>query len=629
MTRGIIGTAGHIDHGKTALVEALTGVRTDRLPEEKRRGITIDLGFAHLELGDDLLGVVDVPGHEDFVRNMVAGATGIDLLLLVVAADEGVMPQTREHVAIASLLGVPRAVVALTKADLVEPDWLELATDDVATFLQDTPFAAAPICPTSALSGRGLEQLRSLIVENLPGTRGQPDDLFRLPVDRAFSVHGTGTVVTGAVWSGRLRRDQAVRVLPGNHTARVRGLQVHGVDVEEVQAGQRAAVAVVGLDRTLVTRGATLVTDPEWEETSRLTARIQVLATSEWTIEHGQRLRIHLGTAEAMGRAFLLDAEILAPGEAAWAQIGLETPVLARTGDRLVLRSYSPVTTIGGGLVVEPRAARRRRLRTPDATAQLDRLAGSDPEARVLALLDAAGGAGIRSSALPILAGASPERIDTALARAGAIAAGTRVHTPAAARAVAATLTAAVQDFHRAYPLKPGMDPAELRRIAQAGAGEALVSHMLHSLLGDGTLVMRDGLVRRPDFSPTLTPLQLELRESLLLAFQGAGSAPPRTDELRRTLGNPAHLDDLLALLETDGHLVRLEHDLFIHRQPLDALTNEIQHRYGGRSGITPAEFRDVVQVSRKHLLPILAYLDRTGITTRAGEGRAVAALHR
>ncbi|MFP4622766.1 MAG: selenocysteine-specific translation elongation factor, partial [Gemmatimonadota bacterium] len=310
--KGIVGTGGHIDHGKTALIGALTGENTDRLPEEQARGISIDLGFSHLDLEAGRLGIVDVPGHEDFIRNMLAGATGIDMLLLVVAADEGVMPQTREHAAIAELLGVHRAVVALTKVDLIDDDWLGLVHDDLADFLAATPFAGAPVVPTSAVTGAGIDELRSTIGAVFTGTRGRPDDLFRLPVDRAFTVHGTGTVVTGTVWSGRLERDASVRLLPGPLDARVRGLQVHGRDADIVEAGERAAIALTGVAREAVERGMTVVREPGWESASILTVRLRTLAGSGWSIGADQRVRVHLGTAEVMARVTLLEATTLA-----------------------------------------------------------------------------------------------------------------------------------------------------------------------------------------------------------------------------------------------------------------------------------------------------------------------------
>jgi selenocysteine-specific elongation factor len=624
MIRGIVGTGGHIDHGKTALVEALTGIRTDRLPEEQRRGITIDLGFAHLELDDGVAGVVDVPGHEDFIRNMVAGASGFDLFLLVVAADEGVMPQTREHVAIAELLGVPAAVVALTKTDLVDREWLELAADDVATFLADTRFADAAVVATSAVTGVGMDELRRAIGTAMPAPRGRPDDLFRLPVDRVFTVHGTGTVATGTVWSGRLGPDAHVRILPGDGTARVRALQVHGAEVPAVEAGQRAAIALAGVDRDDVGRGASLVVGAGWEASRLLTTSLRVLPGSEWSIEHGQRIRVHLGTAEIMARAFLANArDPLEPGDEAWAQLRFEAPVVARAGDRIVVRSYSPVTTIGGGIVAEPASRRRRRITAEDAS-RLAALVGPDREGRVVAAVHRAGLEGAPRRQLPIRTGITPAEVDDALDAMGAVVAGDAAFPADAARQVADALTTAVSAYHGQDPLRPGMDPQALRRAAPPGTAAALLSHALDTLLADGVLAMRAGRVARADFAPSLTPAQQALSDRLLGALDQAGCAPPRLDELRETTRAGQELLALLALLEADGRIVRLDHDLFIHYDHIQRVITDVRSRLAGRSGLGPADFRDVIPTSRKHLIPILEHLDRQGVTARAGVGRAV-----
>jgi selenocysteine-specific elongation factor len=623
MIRAIIGTGGHIDHGKTALVEALTGVRTDRLPEEQRRGITIDLGFTRLTLGDGAAGLVDVPGHEDFIRNMVAGASGFDLLLLVVAADEGVMPQTREHVAIAELLAVPRAVIALTKVDLVDDDWLELAADDVATFLAHTPFAGATVVPTSAVTGQGVEALREALGAALPATRGRPDDLFRLPVDRVFTVRGTGTVATGTVWSGRLGRDDHVRILPGERTARVRALQVHGEDVGEVEPGQRAAIALAGLDRAHAGRGSTLVTDPAWAAARAVTAALRVLHGSQWSIEHGQRVRVHLGTAEVMARAFLLEGSVVEPGAEAWAQLRFEAPVVTRAGDRLVIRSYSPVTTIGGGVIAEVSPGRRRRLGPGDAR-YLATLAGGEPVDRVAAAIEHAGAAGVPRRLLPVSTGCTPADVESALGAISAVIAGDRAFPPHAGPRAAAAMIEALTRYHATHPLRPGIDPEQLRRAAPEGAHDALVAHAVTTLLEQGEMVMVAGRAALAGFEPALTPDQQADRDRILAAFAQAGYAPPRLDQLADLTGRPAELMELIALIEADGHLLRLEHDLFIHREHLDRLIRDVRQRFGGRTDVSPAEFRDLVSTSRRHLIPILEHLDRTGITVRAGDGRAV-----
>ena len=625
MRSAILGTGGHIDHGKTALVRALTGVDTDRLPEERRRGISIDLGFTHLDLEDARVGVVDVPGHEDFIRNMLAGTTGVDALLLVVAADEGVMPQTREHVAIAELLGVERAVVALTKLDLVDDDWLALAREDVADLLADTPFATAPILPCSAVTGEGVERVRAAILDALPAARRRPDDLFRMPVDRAFTVRGTGTVVTGTVWSGALRREEMVRLLPGPLQARVRGLQVHGEDTDVVAPGQRAAVALAAIEVETAPRGTTLVTDAAWAPASIVTARLRVLPRSSWQIETRQRLRVHLGTAEVMARAVLLDAVVLQPGDEGWAQLRLEEPLVARAGDRLVVRSYSPVTTIGGGVVAEPLARKRRRI-GPETRAWLEARVGGEPGPAVEALLDEAEGMGVEVGRLPLTIGASPGAVADALADPRLVTIGGRVFRAEAVERTRGRILELVDRYHERWPLRPGPELEELRRSAGDHVASDVVDQAFARALADGELQVQEGRAARAGFAPRLSHEQARLRDRILETLDNAGLAPPDIDTLQDTVGNHSDVGDVLRLLLAEGRLVRLAPDVLITAEVLDSLIRDVQERLGGRSGLGPADFRSVLPVSRKHLIPILEHLDRLGITDRRGEGRSVPA---
>jgi selenocysteine-specific elongation factor len=620
---GIVGTAGHIDHGKTALIRALTGEETDRLPEERARGISIDLGFSHLEVAGVRLGIVDVPGHEDFIRNMLAGATGIDVLLLVVAADEGVMPQTREHAAIAQLLGVERAVVALTKADLVGDDWLGLVHDDVAGFLDGTPFASATVVPTSTVTGRGIDELRAALAAALGESDGAADDLFRMPVDRAFTVRGTGTVITGTVWSGTLTDDATVRLLPDGPECRVRGLQVHGDGVAALSPGERGAIALVGVDRDEAARGMTAVVDPSWEPTDRITARLQVLPGPQWTVEPHQRVRVHLGTAEVMARVVLLDRETLAPGQQGWVQLRLETPLLARGRDRFVIRSYSPVTTIGGGVVAEPIARRRARI-DAETAAGLAAVAGTegDPAGGLAWLLRDAGPAGVAAPRLPVLTGLAPRDVQRALEGLEAVAVGERRFDTAALGQTRESLLDAVEAHHRRHPLHSGAPVEGIRQASAADAG--LVERALDGLLAEGRLVRRGVRVARKGWSARLTPAQEERREGIAGRLSEAGPEAPRVDELVGGAGDAAEVHDLLALLEEEGRVVRVEHDLFLDAGVAERIVAAVRTRLGGREGLSPGDFRDVMDVSRKHLMPLLAWLDRAGVTVRGPTGRAV-----
>ncbi len=626
MRRLILGTAGHIDHGKTALVRALTGVDTDRLAEEKRRGITIDLGFAELAVGDDLaFGVVDVPGHESFIRNMLAGATGMDVVLLVVAADEATMPQTREHLAIARLLGVERLVVALSRVDLVDEEWLELALDDVRDLLADTPYADAPIVPTSVVTGVGLDDLRGALAREGARARERRDtDVVRLPVDRVFTVRGTGTVVTGTLWSGSLSLDRRVRLEPGGVAARVRGLEVHGRSVERARAGERTAVALAGgrMGRGAVGRGQVVVGADPWVAADRVTARIELLPDTAWGIERGQRVRVHLGTAEAMARVFLLDRAEMVAGESAWAQLRLEAPVVARARDHLVLRSYSPVTTIGGGIVAEPSPPPRTRL-LDDEAERLEAILGPDPRPRRRAVLDLAGWAGVREAELPIRTGDPPRAVppDT---EGATFATARALYSGAVADEGRRLLRRRVARFHRLQPLRPGMPLAEAREALPKRAGTELADALLADLAERGQLEIRRELVREPGFEPTLTREQEGVRSALAEQYRTAGLSPPALGDLPAPLRDHADLWPILRLLERAGDIIALNDDFFADADAISKGAREVRGRLGGRSGLGPADFREVLPVTRRHLLPLLACLDRLGVTIRRGDGRDV-----
>ncbi|HCR04751.1 MAG TPA: selenocysteine-specific translation elongation factor [Gemmatimonadetes bacterium] len=629
MRRLLLGTAGHIDHGKTALVRVLTGVDTDRLQEEKERGITIDLGFAELTDGAHRMGVVDVPGHEGFIRNMVAGATGVDLVLLVVAADEGLMPQTREHVHIVTLLGVERLVVALTKVDLVDEEWLELVGEEVASLLEDGPYHGAPIVPTSARTGEGIELLtHTLFAAAENGIDPDPGDPVSLPLDRVFTVHGTGTVVTGTLRSGRLEVGDRVRVLPGEIAGRVRGLQVHGREVEEVRAGERTAVALsgTGLDRHALARGQALVAGEGWIEVAMLTARIHVLPETGWRIEAGQRVRVHLGTAEVMARCAVLQGEVVEPGEDGWVQLRMESPVLARVRDAFVLRSFSPMTTIAGGRVAEIVPPRRSSLSDADVV-RLGALLSGAPTRAVASLLELVGAPGVAEDALPVRTGLPPGAIAGALTElmgAGArVCEGMVISAEEVAHARDAMLEV-VDAHHRDEPLLIGVGSETLRVSLTHGAPSALADQLLEELAREGEVKVRRGTVSRPDFVPRLTTEQETVCEALRTLYQDAGIAPPTVDELPEPLRHRTDLWPLLRLLEGEGVLTSLDHGLFVWRDAVEVAIRQVEVSMSGRKGLGPTDFRGILTVTRKHLMPLLAHFDIRGVTVRRGAGREV-----
>ena len=609
----ILGTAGHIDHGKTTLVRALTGVDTDRLPEEKRRGITIDLGFAPLVLdGVGTLGVVDVPGHEAFVRTMVAGATGIDLALLVVAADEGMMPQTREHLAILSLLGVDAGVVALTKSDLVDADWLALVEEDVQSALATTPLADAAIVPVSATTGAGLDALKSALATaaRLIPTRAA-DDLFRLPIDRAFTVKGTGTVVTGTVWSGALERDAMIRLLPADRTVRVRGLHAHGRSVDRVQAGDRAALALAGVELGDVARGAVLVQGNAWRAVRVLRADVALLDDAPRALGPRSRVRLHLGTSDVSAR-LVVPGGTLAPGGSASARIVLDEAIVARTGDRFVLRDASPAATLGGGIVVDPLAPLRARPWPVESRA---------PEMLLARLVAEGGAAGIALDELPVRLGVSRAGAAQLAAAAGGWRVGDRLIGVDARDALAEDAMQLLSAFHREQPLEPGAPQQWLRSRLRATDE---VSGTLLAVLGEtGRIVLSQGMVRRPDFAPRLSDAQDAIRSALLEALETAGNEPPSLEELGASLRvDVPTLTSVARLLARDGTLVAVEPARYYATATVNALLARLREGMRPDADYGPAELRELLGFSRKFLIPFLEFTDRSGVTLRDATGR-------
>ncbi len=629
MNSVILGTAGHVDHGKTALIEALTGTNTDRWEEERRRGITIDLGFARFpdQTGDPEISVVDVPGHEDFVKNMLAGATGVDVLLLVVAADEGPMPQTLEHLWIARLLGVRHGVAALTKSDLVEPDWQELARDAVAKELERV-FGSTdwPVIPVSAVSGDGLEQLTSAIRSAARSARQRPAaDLFRLPVDRSFTVRGVGTVVTGTVWSGQIATGAELRLLPADKTARLRGIQRHGQEVQIVSAGQRAALALVGIDRGEVRRGQVLVSDGVWRPTRLLDTNLTLLPGTPRPLRHWQRVRFHLGTAETLARVVLYDDPELPPGQSALAQLRLEEPVVARAGDRFVIRFYSPVTTIGGGTVVDPWAHRRRRLSQQTAAELRARSMIGSREALERAVAGQAAGASTVELAVAI--GLPPAEIAAELQdlrEAGAVRQlGEGWHSTEALDLARAAVLELLRRGHDRDTGARGVGLESLRSEADQPA--ALVDAVLADLECEEKVRIDGSLAALAGHVPRLQPEQQKLADAAVQRLRQAGLAPPGVKELASALG--VRGEALLPVLKfkvDEGALVAVTADLYLDSGAI----REVKRRVGevlGTGGVgTPSQLREALGVSRKYLIPLLEYLDAVGFTRRTAEGRVL-----
>ena len=609
----ILGTAGHIDHGKTTLVRALTGVDTDRLPEEKRRGITIDLGFAPLVLeGVGQVGVVDVPGHEAFVRTMVAGATGIDLALLVVAADAGVMPQTREHLAILSLLGVRAGVVALTKCDLVDAEWLALVVDDVRETLGTSSLADAVIVPVSSTTGEGLDALRralAAVAATIPARSSA--DLFRLPIDRAFTVRGTGTVVTGTVWSGTLARDASVRVFPSGRTARVRGLHAHGHVVDTVRAGDRAAIALVGVELEQVRRGAVLVQSDAWVSTRIIRADVTLLPDAAVTLGPRSRVRFHLGTNEVGARLVVRDA-IMEPGARLSARLVLDEPIVARAGDRFVLRAASPASTLGGGIVTDPLAPLRARPWP---------LESRDPRTTLAALAGEAGATGVSVRELPVRLGIMPHDVEPLLAAVEGWRVGARFLGASARDRLTRAAHEVLESYHAEHPLEPGAPLQWLR--SRLDAPDEVATALLASLTSSGDIIATGAVVASPRFTPTLDSARITLRDAMIAALEHAGIEPPSLDELAASLGASSEgVLELARWLAREGSVIAVEPDRYFARAAVYGLHVRMADGMADGKEYSPGELRDLLGFTRKFLIPFLEYCDREGYTIRGELGR-------
>ncbi len=609
----ILGTAGHIDHGKTTLVRALTGVDTDRLPEERRRGITIDLGFAPLVLdGVGTLGVVDVPGHEAFVRTMVAGAAGIDLALVVVAADEGVMPQTREHLAILALLGVDAGVIALTKCDLVDEDWLALVEDDVRAALAGSPLLRSPIVRVSATTGSGLGELRTALAAAAHGaSRDREDDLFRLPIDRAFTVRGTGSVVTGTVWSGAVEREAMLRLLSTDEVVRVRGLQAHARAVEQVHEGERAAIALQGVDIERLTRGMVLVQGDAWRPSRVLRADVTILPDVASALGPRRRVRLHLGTADVAARLVKPDGPLDA-GSLASVRVVADEPLVARAGDRFVLRDASPARTIGGGVITDPLAPPRARPWPLEARTPVSLLARVLAEVRMN---------GVAISELPVRLGVAPARVAEVVAALDTWRVGSLLLGGDARAMLEVEALRLVERYHGEQPLEEGAPQQWLR--SRLPAPDDVAAATLIGLEARGAIVASQGSVRLPGFGPHLSVAEESIRDRLLAALETAGTEPPAFDELAASLElAPSPLAAVARLLARDGTLVAVEPARYYRAATVDALVVRLREGMKPDVGYGPSELRELLGFSRKFLIPFLEYCDRVGVTRRDLEGK-------
>jgi selenocysteine-specific elongation factor len=655
MKRIIVGTAGHIDHGKSSLVRALTGIDPDRLKEEKERGITIDIGFANLTVGDIHFGFVDVPGHERFVKNMLAGAHGIDLVTLVVAADEGVMPQTREHFDICRLLEVQSGLIVITKSDLVDEEFLELVEDEVAQFVAGSFLEGAPMLRVSSRTGAGIDELKRALA-GLAGKVQERDNqaVARLPIDRVFTIKGFGTVVTGALITGRIRTGDELEVLPSANPnrarARVRGLQVHGKSTQEVFAGERAAINLQGIDLAEIERGQTLAPAGRLRVSSMLDVRLQLLKSAPRALRTRSRVRFHIGAAEIMARIVLLGQSELAPGAACYAQLRLETPTLALPGDHFIIRGYSPVLTIGGGVIIDALSQKRRLRDAPQAVPQLEKLAAADETERISLLVEMAGEHGMSHSEIAARSGSPDDVIRRAAEmmlkaqRAVAVSqssqgspGGQTVSSPLIARPAFEDLAKRVRlllkEFHKKSPLEAGMGREEIREKIFAHLPPDIFRAVIATLAERGEVVAERDLLRLSTHRIALSAEDLAAKDHLAALFAQAGLRPMPLDEAIAqaiSRASPQFRIDagraqrFAQMLINSGELVRVA-DLIFHRSALDGLRDTLRKfkaEHGAKLDV--GTFKELTGVSRKYAIPLLEYLDQQRVTRRAGDAREI-----
>jgi selenocysteine-specific elongation factor len=633
----VIGTAGHIDHGKSALVHALTGTDPDRLKEEKARGITIDLGFAHVVIDGVNFAFVDVPGHERFVKNMLAGIGGIDAVVLVVAADESVMPQTREHFEICRLLRVRSGLVVLSKADLVDAETLDLVRLEVRELVAGSFLEDAPMIPVSARDGSGLNDLRSALVrlsDNVPHRTAK--GAARLPIDRVFSMKGFGTVVTGTMASGQVAVDADLAIVPGSRHVKVRGVQVHGARRGDARAGERAAVNVAGVDVDEITRGQNLATPGAFAETRVLDAVLDVLDSAK-PIRQGMRVRFHQGTVEVMGRVSLIgpDAGPVTPGRRGYVRLRLEAPVVAARGDRYILRSYSPPATIAGGVILDP-VPPRGRVRASSAVERLRALdfGANEADSRgatvraAAALIGGAGASAFPLAALTWRAGADPGDVPSVVAEllegGSAARAGDVLVAPEILERLKSVVLSTLATHHSAQPLSEGIPREELRMQLFRRGHPAVFARALEDLAAEGRVVLRDRIALAAH-RVALSPEEERAREAIEAAFAKGGLTPPDASALADATGiSTAVIDRVVKLLQRQKVLVRVDALLF-HDAALKQLKSEIAAmKTAGFAKLDVASFKTRFGVTRKFAIPLLEYLDRERVTRRAGETRVV-----
>jgi selenocysteine-specific elongation factor len=630
MKHVIIGTAGHVDHGKTTLIKALTGTDPDRLKEEQERGMTIDLGFARLILPDGTrAGIVDVPGHEKFIKNMLAGAGGVDVALLVIAADESVMPQTSEHVDILRLLDVKQGVIALTKIDTVEEEWISAVEEDIRKRLKGTFLEAAPIVRVDSLRGVGTAELRKALMSAASRiTPRDPTVPFRLPIDRVFTRPGHGTVVTGTLLAGTLRTGDTVEILPQQKVSRIRGLQMHGEKCSEAHPGSRVAVNLAGVDVEEVTRGSVLAPTGVFPPTQIIDAELSMLPGAARPLANRARVRLHIGTDEVIGRVQVLGAEQILPGESGFVQFRAENIFAAARGDLCIVRTYSPMQTIAGGLVLDTHPGRHRRMDPAVTEALRARRRGG--AADLVSTVLGTKPYGCACAEIVQQLAVSEKEVETALLQ---LQQDGTVQPLGRDRYILTTHIAAVlarahqlvESFHRNHPLKPGIPREELRVSLGRGVDQKAFNALLAAWTAAGALRVEGPHVALPNFEITLSPKQQALLHRVAAVYEAAGLHAPLADDVCRAVGAPP--DAVLAMLRIGaarGEFIPLDEGLWYHHTAATRARGILEDLGKDGREISVGEFRDATGTSRKYAVPLLEYFDSVGITRRRGDNRVL-----
>jgi len=631
MKQIVLGTAGHIDHGKTSLIKALTGIETDRLKEEKERGITIELGFAHLELpGGQHLGIIDVPGHEKFVKNMVAGATGIDLVAIVIAADEGVMPQTREHLEICELLKIKHGLIVLTKIDMVEPDLLDLAREDITEYFSETFLADAPIVEVSSVTGDGIKKLIQVLdnlAQEIPEKRA--GHIFRLPADRVFTMKGFGTVITGTTISGKTHTGEEVTIYPQAIDSKIRGIQIHNKEVNEVRAGLRTAINLKGLEKAMVRRGNVLATKDSLRPTYMVDVVLDLLSSAPRKLKNRAKARFHTGTSEIISTVVLLDKDELDKGETCYAQIRLDEPTTVLRNDRYVLRSYSPMRTIGGGEVLN--AFPKKKKRFSRAVLSEMKILQTGKSKEVIELFISSGRfQGVGQGELPFLTNISKKRLDEELK---ALKAQKRIIQYDKERSILIheeylkkakdEILDTIGKYHKNFPLKTGLIKEELRSKIIGADNQKLFNYLVNQLVQEDIIAQEKEVVRLKGHRVTLAHDQEETRKKLEEIYLKSGLKPPYFKDLKDSFSGTTGAEVIEVMLK-EGVLVKTKEDLYFHSQAIEKLEDMLINFLKKHGEITTPQLKDITGVSRKFTIPLIEYFDRTRVTVRVGDSRVL-----